>query len=63
MDAANAPQRLGNLIDDITERLPDTLVVVASVAPVKDDGTNAKMVQYNMGVEQVASSALPTAPT
>ena len=55
VDVANAPQRLGNLIDDITERSPDTLVVVASVAPVKDDGTNAKMVQYNMGVEQVAS--------
>jgi lysophospholipase L1-like esterase len=54
VDVANAPQRLGNLIDDITERAPDTLVVVASIVPVINTSTDAKITQYNAGVEQVA---------
>lgn len=52
VDVGNAPNRLANLVDDITERAPDTLVVVASCVPVKDDGTDAKIVTYNTGVQQ-----------
>jgi len=54
VDVNNAPQRLGNLIDDITTQAPDTLVVVASVCPVINTSTDAKIVQYNEGVEEVA---------
>lgn len=54
VDVNNAPQRLGNLIDDIIERAPDTLVVVASVVPVVNTSTDAKITQYNAGVEEVA---------
>jgi len=54
VDVNNAPQRLGNLIDDIIARAPDTLVVVASVVPVIDTSTDAKITQYNAGVEEAA---------
>lgn len=51
----NAPNRLGNLIDSITSQAPDALVVVASIIPVLNSGTNAKVLTYNTAVEQVVS--------
>jgi len=53
VDVQNAPQRLGNLIDSITSRAPDALVVVASIIPVLNSGTNAKVITYNTAVKQV----------
>jgi len=47
VDVANAPQRLGNLIDDITTRAPDALVVVASIIPIDNAGTNPRVQTYN----------------
>ena len=40
IDVANAPTRLGNLIDEITTDSPTALVVVASIIPI--NGTNNK---------------------
>jgi lysophospholipase L1-like esterase len=56
VDVNNAPNRLGNLIDDITTRAPDALVIVASVAPVVNSGTNQRIVTYNSGVKNVAEA-------
>ena len=47
VDVANAPKRLGNLIDDITTRAPNALVVVATIIPIANDGTNQKVQTYN----------------
>jgi lysophospholipase L1-like esterase len=47
VDIQNAPNRLGRLVDDITTRAPDTLVVVASIAPVVNSGTNSRVMAYN----------------
>jgi len=56
VDVGNAPMRLSNLIDDIVTGAPDTLVVVASAIPIKDNaGADAKIVTYNAGVADVVS--------
>jgi len=58
VDVAGAPGRLGNLIDDITTRAPDTLVVVASIIPIDNAGTNQRVQAYNAAIpEQVSARA------
>jgi lysophospholipase L1-like esterase len=47
VDVGGAPERLGNLIDDITTRAPDALVVVASIIPIANAGTNPRVQTYN----------------
>jgi len=47
VDIAAAPTRLGKLVDDITTRAPDALVVVATIIPIANDGTNPKVQTYN----------------
>jgi len=47
VDIAAAPTRLGKLIDDITTRAPNALLVVATIIPIANDGTNPKVQAYN----------------
>jgi lysophospholipase L1-like esterase len=47
VDVGNAPARLGRLIDDITTDAPAALVVVASIIPVNNSGTNQRVQTYN----------------
>ncbi len=57
---ANAPKRLGNLLDQITTTAPNALVVVASIAPTKTDAGNSKVQTYNNaipGLVQMRASA------
>ncbi len=56
IDVANAPSRLGNLIDDITTRAPNALVVVATIIPIADAGTNAKVKTYNAALPGLVSA-------
>ncbi len=51
VDINNAPNRLANLVDDITTRAPDALLVVAAIIPTTNDGTNAKVEPYNAAME------------
>lgn len=37
VDVANAPKRLGKLIDDISTRSPNALLVVATIIPIAND--------------------------
>lgn len=53
IDVANAPKRLGNLIDDITTRAPNALLVVATIIPIANDGTNQKVIAYNAALAGV----------
>src|SRR5262249_41304125 len=56
VDVNNAPTRLGKLIDDITTRAPNALVVVATIIPIANDGTNAKVKTYNAALPALVSS-------
>jgi lysophospholipase L1-like esterase len=47
IDVANAPQRLGGLIDQITDGAPDALLVVAQIVPTTVAGTNVRVEAYN----------------
>ena len=47
VDVGNAPKRLGNLIDDITARAPNALLILATIIPIANDGTNQKVQAYN----------------
>ncbi len=46
-DLANAPARLGSLIDKIIEGNANTLVVVAQMVPTGDDNENVRVKAYN----------------
>src|SRR5205085_11521049 len=47
LDLANAPKRLGNLLDRITTMPPNALLVVAKITPTTTDATNTKVRSYN----------------
>ena len=50
IDITNAPTRLGKLIDEITTNAPSTLVVVSSIIPTTNDGTNQRVQAYNTAI-------------
>jgi lysophospholipase L1-like esterase len=50
IDLANAPKRLGNLLDQITTMAPNALVVVAKITPTKNDAGNIKVQSYNNAI-------------
>jgi lysophospholipase L1-like esterase len=57
VDVNNAPNRLGNLIDDILTQAPNSLLVVASIIPMVN-GNNNKVQPYNATIpEMVAERA------
>lgn len=55
VDVAGAPTRLGNLIDDITTRAPDTLVVVATIMPIDNAGTDQRVQAYNAALPDLVN--------
>jgi lysophospholipase L1-like esterase len=56
IDVGNAPTRLGKLIDDITTGAPSALVVVATIIPVANEGTNQKVEAYNAALPAVVNA-------
>jgi lysophospholipase L1-like esterase len=50
VDLANAPTRLGALIDMITTAAPSTLLVVAQIIPTRTDTTNTRIQAYNSAI-------------
>jgi lysophospholipase L1-like esterase len=46
-DLANAPQRLGLLLDRIATTAPSALIVLAQMVPTKDDTENQRVQAYN----------------
>ena len=60
IDLANAPKRLGNLLDQIITTAPNALLVVAKITPTKNDAGNSKVQTYNNaipGLVQMRASA------
>jgi lysophospholipase L1-like esterase len=56
IDIANAPTRLGKLMDEITTNAPSTLLVVASIIPTKDSNTNQRVKTYNAAIPGLVDS-------
>lgn len=50
LDLANAPMRLGQLLDRIAQHAPNALTVVAQIVPTTDDNTNQRVRAYNMAI-------------
>jgi lysophospholipase L1-like esterase len=60
IDLANAPNRLGKLLDQITTAAPNALLVVAKITPTTTDAGNTKVQSYNNaipGLVQMRASA------
>jgi lysophospholipase L1-like esterase len=55
-DLANAPARLGALIDSIFGQLPDALLVVAQPIPSRDDALNLRLQTYNAAIVPVVQA-------
>ena len=56
IDVANAPARLGQLIDEIISGAPSALVVVASIIPTQNTGTNQRVRTYNAAIPGLVST-------
>src|SRR5690606_31542781 len=50
IDTANAPKRLGELLDEIYSADPDVLVVLAQIVPTQSDATNQAVSAYNAAI-------------
>jgi lysophospholipase L1-like esterase len=50
IDVANAPQRLGALLDQLTTDAPDALLAVAQIVPTTNAGTNQRVQAYNAAI-------------
>jgi lysophospholipase L1-like esterase len=55
-ELANAPVRLGALIDSIYQALPNVLVVVAQPIPSREDPLNARIQTYNAAVPAIVQA-------
>jgi lysophospholipase L1-like esterase len=55
-DVANAPARLGQLLDHIRADVPGAIVVVAAVVPSTDPAVNARINSFNAAVPGVVAS-------
>jgi lysophospholipase L1-like esterase len=56
IDLANAPTRLGHLMDVILDADPKLLLVVAKISPSKDDAFNARAATYNAAIPGLVKS-------
>lgn len=56
IDVAAAPTRLGKLIDEIITDAPSALVVVATIIPTGNDGTNQLVQTYNAAIPALVNS-------
>ena len=50
INVSTAPTRLGQLIDEIIADAPSALVVVASIIPIANDGSNQRIPNYNAAI-------------
>jgi lysophospholipase L1-like esterase len=57
-NVANAPARLESLLGLLTTNAPSALVVVASIIPSQNDGTNTNFRTYNAAIPGVVSKAV-----
>lgn len=55
-DLANAPHRLGTLIDTITSVSPNALLVVAQMIPTQTDSENSHVQAYNAAIPALIES-------
>src|SRR5512142_3458852 len=55
-DVANAPARLGQLLDRIHTDLPDAVVVVAAIVPSTDPTVNTRVNSFNAALPGVLAS-------
>ncbi len=56
VDLANAPARLGALLDRITTDAPNAQVVVAKIIPLNDDAGNVRVRAYNDAIPALVQS-------
>jgi lysophospholipase L1-like esterase len=56
IDVANAPQRLGQLIDEITTDAPAALVVVATIIPIAVPNADQRTRAYNAAIPGLVSA-------
>ena len=56
LDLANAPTRLGALLDRITTDAPNALLVVARLTPTTNDTTNGRVRTYNDAIPGVVQT-------
>lgn len=56
VNVADAPNRLGQLLDSIFQRSPNILVVLAQIVPSRTDGTNNAIRTYNGAMPGLVSS-------
>jgi lysophospholipase L1-like esterase len=56
IDLANAPERLGRLMDRITETLPNALLVVAQITPGKSGELNTKIEAFNAAIPALVTT-------
>jgi lysophospholipase L1-like esterase len=59
-DLANAPTRLGNLIDAITTAAPNALLVVAQITPTGSDSSNKLTMTFNAAIPGLVKSRVAT---
>jgi hypothetical protein len=55
LDPADAPTRLGNLIDTVLATCPDALVIVAEIIQSGTAATEANIVQFNAAIPGVVA--------
>jgi lysophospholipase L1-like esterase len=55
VDVANAPSRLGALLDDIFSKDDDVLVVVAQIVPSRSVELNARVAAYNAAIPNLVA--------
>ena len=55
-NVADAPNRLGKLLDSIFMRDPNVLVVLAQIVPTRSDGTNNTIKTYNAAMPNLVST-------
>ena len=56
VDVANAPTRLGKLIDEIVADAPAALVVVSTIIPINDNAGNSRVQAYNAAIPALVST-------
>lgn len=56
LDLANAPMRLGLLLDRIIQYAPNALIVVAQMVPTTDDTENQRVMTYNNAIPGLVKS-------
>lgn len=54
-DVDNMPNRLGNLIDEITDACPDAAVIVAQLTPISNDDSEDAVQEFNAAIPDLVS--------